>query len=79
MEWNETSFLHAVFHQANFDCFIQTTDTSGLCGCGAFFFPYWFQYAWTIEWTPTDIMAKELVPIIISCATWAPLLAHKQI
>ena len=24
-------------------------------------------------------MAKELVPIIISCAIWAPLLAHKQI
>ena len=32
-----------VFHQANFDCFIQT-DASGSWGCGAFFFPHWFQY-----------------------------------
>ena len=24
-------------------------------------------------------MAKELVPIIISCAIWAPLLTHKEI
>ena len=24
-------------------------------------------------------MAKELVPIIISCAIWAPLLVHKEI
>ena len=66
------------FHQINFDHSIQT-DASGSWGCGAFFFPHWFQYAWTTEWTPIDIMAKELVPIIISCAIWAPLLAHKEI
>ena len=75
--WNGTSFLHAPSHQANFDCTIQT-DASGSWGCGAFFYPHWFQYAWPAEWAPINIMAKELVPIIISCAVWAPLLAHKQ-
>ena len=76
--WNGTSFLQAPFHQTNFNHSIQT-DASGSWVCGAFFFPQWFQYAWTTEWTPIDIMAKELVPIIISCAIWAPLLAHKEI
>ena len=47
-------------------------------GCGAFFYSYWFQHASGSEWAPINIMAKELVPIIISCAVWAPLLAHKQ-
>ena len=68
--WNGTSFLHAPSHQANFDCTIQT-DASGSWGCGAFFYPHWFQYAWPAEWAPINIMAKELVPIIISCAIWA--------
>ena len=76
--WNGTGFLQALFHHTNFDYSIQT-NALGSWGCGAFFFPHWFQYAWTIEWTSTDIMAKELVPIIISCAIWALLLVHKEI
>ena len=52
----------------------------GSWGCGAFFHPHWFQYAWPAEWAPINIMAKELVPISISCAVCPPppLLAHKQ-
>ena len=75
--WNGTSLLNA-FHQTDFDCIIQT-DASGSWGCGSFFYPHWFQYAWGSELAPVNIMAKELVRIIISCAVWAPLLAHKQV
>lgn len=76
--WNGTSLFHAPYHQAPFDSCIQT-DASGSWGCGAFLHPYWFQYAWPSEWSNITIMAKELVPIIISCAVWGPLLTHKHI
>ena len=76
--WNGTSLLHAPFHQATFDFTIQT-DASGSWGCGALYYPLWFQYAWPPEWSNISIMAKELVPIIICCAVWSQSLAHKQI
>ena len=31
------------------------------------------------EWLPQAIMAKELVPIVISCAIWGPILSRKSV
>ena len=39
----------------------------------------WLQLPWLVEWSTVSIMAKELVPIVISCATWDPLLTRKRI
>ena len=47
----------------------------GLGGCGAVFGTQWMQLALSNEWSQTDIMAKELVPIVLSCAIWGPILA----
>ena len=38
----------------------------------------WFQSAWCADWLPCNIMAKELVPIVLSCGSWGPLLARKR-
>ena len=38
----------------------------------------WFQLQWFTDWKPVDIMAKELVPIVLSCAIWGPLLPRKK-
>ena len=48
-------------------------------GCGAFYSNQWFQYRWPPEWLSLGIMAKELVPIIISCAVWGRSFAKKRI
>ena len=32
----------------------------------------WLQLKWSAEWERMDIMAKELVPIVLSCAIWGP-------
>ena len=56
-----------------------TTDASGSWGCGAVFETQWFQLAWSSEWTRTDIMAKELVPIVLNCAFWGPLILGKKL
>ena len=76
--WNGTSLLHTPFHRPTFDCCIQT-DASGSWSCGALFHPHWFHYAWPPEWSHISIMAKELAPILISCAVWATLLVNKHI
>ena len=68
--WNGLSFLHLAQHQPNFNYQIQT-DASGSWGCGGYFSSQWFQPPWSAEWSAVSIMAKELVPIIISCAIGA--------
>ena len=54
------------------------TDASDSWGYGAQFKDHWFQYAWLAEWLTVGIMAKELVPIVIGCAVWGPLLVKKD-
>ena len=75
--WNGLSFLCLAQHQPNFDYHIQT-DASDSWGCGAYFSSQWFQLPWSAEWSAVSIMAKELVPIVISCAIWGPILARKR-
>ena len=68
-EWNGCSFLKVVEGNQHPQFTIQT-DASGGGGCGAFFQGSWLQWQWPAEWAPIPIMAKELVPIILSCAVW---------
>jgi len=58
------------------DVYIET-DASGSWGCGTLFNNLWFQLQWSTEWKPIGIMAKELAPIVLSCAIWGPLLPRK--
>ena len=48
------------------------TDASGFWGCVAFMSGQWLQCKWPREWVPQGIMAKELVPIVLSCIVWRP-------
>ena len=68
-EWNGYSILKVVAGEPHSQCTIQT-DASDGWGCGAFFQGSWFQWQWPAEWVPIPIMAKELVPIVLSCAVW---------
>jgi len=38
-----------------------------------------FQYKWHTYWVSIGIVAKELVPILFSCAVCGPTLSRKQI
>jgi len=66
-----------------FDCSLPShrifTDASGRWGCGAVFGSQWLKLAWSSEWTHKDIMAKELVPIVLSCMVWGPLLSGTRV
>ena len=66
-EWNGLSLLRWDDQDRTPDHFIQT-DVSGAWGCGSFWKGHWFQWAWPPEWASTNIMVKELVPIVFSCA-----------
>ena len=44
------------------------TDASGSWGCAGILAARWFQFQWPQDWSPIAIMAKEMVPIVISCA-----------
>ena len=69
--WNGISFLERASSLQPPDAHIET-DASGSWGCGARFNNFWFQLQWSSEWKPIDIMAKELVPVLLSCAIWGP-------
>ena len=72
--WNGVSFLQmAPIPQASIQ-----TDASGMWGCGAFFEGKWLQWQWTEEWLPIPMMAKEMVPIVLSCAVWGYQLAPNK-
>ena len=55
------------------------TYASGSRGCGAVFRTQWMQLAWCNEWSRMDIMTKEFVPIVLSCAIWGPLLSGYRV
>ena len=76
-KWNGLSFLHSPNCQLHFDGLVHT-DASGSWVCGAFYSNQWFQYRWPPDWLSLGIMAKELVPIIISCAVLGPQLGKEK-
>ena len=49
-----------------------TLDVSGTWGCGALHYNQWLQLAWPPEWVDLPTAPKELVPIVLAVALWAP-------
>ncbi len=72
------SFLQLASPRSTYDVIIQT-NASGFWGCGAFLCGQWFQWCWPSDWASENIMVKELVPIVLSCAVWGPQLAKKKV
>ena len=66
--WNGVSLLRAAKREIP-DITI-TSDASGSWGCGAFWQNKWFQCFWNTSWKTVDILAKELLPIVIAAAIW---------
>ena len=77
-QWNGLSLLRWSTGQQIPDATIQT-DASGLWGCGAFFQGKWLQWQWSCDWASIGIMAKELTPIILSCAAWGNTLRRQRV
>jgi len=63
----------------DFTILTDQSDASGRWGCGAVLVTQWIQLAWSNEWSRRDIMAKELVPIVLSCVVWGPLLSGSRV
>ena len=76
--WNGLSLFHQL-GEAKLPRHCIQTDASGAWGCGAVFSKRWFQWSWTAEWSTIGIMAKELAPIVVSCAIWGPILAKHHV
>ena len=66
---NGTGFLQVAGYPQPPSLSIQT-DASGNWGCGGYLSGNWYKCQWPTEWLPVAIMAKELVPIVLSCAVW---------
>ena len=77
-QWNGLSLLHWDDQDWTPNYIIQT-DASGTWGCGSFWMGNWFQWAWPPQWTDINIMVKELVPIVLSCAVWGKQLAGHRV
>ena len=78
VSWNGLSLLQCLTVHPTPHYLIQT-DASGTWGCGAYFQGQWFQLRWDSQWQPCSIMAKELVPIVLSTAIWGPQLARHRV
>ena len=76
--WNGLSILQSPNLPPSTQITVQT-DASGSWGCGAVCNHHWLQWQWPDVWASKDIMAKELVPVVLSCAVWALLLAKKNV
>ena len=76
VSWNGLSLLRNIPVVPQFHIH---TDASGSWGCGAVFRDQWFQLPWEESWFKANIMAKELVPIILSTAVWGPQLHRSQV
>ncbi len=68
-QWNGSSFFLPPQHLTQLAV---TSDASGSWGCGAWHGHTWFQIQWSARAQPLTIAEKELVPIIVACATWGP-------
>ena len=65
--WNGISFLPPPERLPRAEV---TSDASGSWGCGAWHGNAWFQVQWDARSCDLQIAAKELIPIILACATW---------
>jgi len=76
VSWNSFSLLRSTTIAPQF--YIRT-DASGSWGCGAYFQGQWFHLPCDKSWLSPNIMAKELVPIILSAAVWGLQLQGSQV
>ena len=76
--WNGLSFMRYIKSPPEHHYTIQT-DASGSWGCGAFFQGRWLQWKWPAQWVAMNIMAKEMVPIVLSCSVWGPLVTRNTV
>ena len=78
--WNGLSLLQCTIAQTpTTPEFSIQTDASGSWGCGAFFEGRWLQVRWSLRWSEVGIMAKEMLPIVLSCVVWGPILARRKV
>ena len=77
-EWNGVSLLRRDNDNWTPEHCIQT-DASGSWGCGAFWDNHWLQWYWPQKWARHNIMAKELIPIVLSCVVWGRQLAGRRV
>jgi len=68
--WNGASFFTDIC--PNYEIH---SDVSGSWEFGAVFGTQWIQLAWSNKWLKIDIVAKELLPIVLSCVVWGPVLS----
>ena len=78
VNWNGLSLMWLHSTTLLFDASIQT-DVSGSWGCGAYFNGKWLQLQWSPDWLSSNIMAKEILPIMLSCTVWGPDLSRKLV
>ncbi len=78
-DWNGTAMMWHV-GRANAEV-VLTSDASGSWGCGAWWETKWIQLPWQGlgESASYGITAKELLPIVISVATWGKLWQGKLV
>ena len=76
--WNARSLMH-VHKKEGAPQILFYTDASGNWGCGAIWGKRWIQYPWQSTWLQKSIAVKELLPIVLACALWGPLWAHKHV
>ena len=77
-DWNGLSLLRWDDSSWTPNHVIQT-DALGAYGCGSFWEGQWLQWCWPPEWAQDNIMVKELVPIVLSCAVWGKQLAGGRV
>ena len=74
--WNGLCMLSYLAFKMAPDFTIQM-DTSGSWGCRAVLNKQWLHWQWPAVWNPMSIMAKELVPIVCSCAVWGTTIVQE--
>ena len=65
--WNGLSLFRSTIMAPKFHIL---TNAFGSWGCRALFQGHWFQLPWDNSWLDINVMAKELLPIILSTAVW---------
>ena len=55
------------------------TDASDFWGCGNLFQERWLQLKWPPQWSTVNILFKELLSVVLSCAVWSPLLTQHKV
>ena len=74
--WNGISFLPPPAHLPTLEL---TTDASGSWGCSAWHGFSWFQLQWDSRSFDLSIAEKELIPIVLACASWGSTWESRQV